>query len=60
MTITTKDRITRELARLRMEQLDCDPDELDRRTAVAHDRINGLLDLLDSEKTQSKVKIHVK
>jgi hypothetical protein len=49
MPITTKDRITRELARLRMEQLDGDPEQLPRRTEAAHRRINELLDLLDAE-----------
>lgn len=50
MTITTQEQITREVARLRMEQLDGDPDELPRKTEVAHGRINTLLDLLDSQK----------
>lgn len=49
MAITTKQQITRELARLRMEQMDGDPDQLLRRTEAAHHRINELLDLLDAE-----------
>lgn len=49
MAISTKEQITRELARLRMEKLDGDPAELPRRTEAAHHRINELLDLLDAE-----------
>lgn len=49
MTITTKEQIMRERARLRMEQLDGDPDQLSHKTEMAHDRINALLDLLDAE-----------
>lgn len=49
MAITTKEQISRRLARLRMELLDCDPAEVQWRIEAAHHRINELLDLLDIE-----------
>jgi len=49
MTTTTQERITRELARLRMEQSDGDPATLALKTEEAHSRINQLLDLLEAE-----------
>lgn len=49
MAISIKEQITREVARLRMEQLDGDPATLPRKTEKAHEQINKLLDLLDAE-----------
>lgn len=54
MTVTTKQKITRELARLRMWQQDGDSPELSRATELAHDEINRLLDQLDVERERSK------
>lgn len=47
MAASIKDQIFRELARLRMEQNDGDPETLASKTELAHEEINRLLDLLD-------------
>lgn len=49
MTISTKHQITRELARLRMWRDVASEEETNRETEVSHNRINALLDKLDSE-----------
>ena len=49
MALPLKEQITREVARLRMEQLDGDPAQLSQKTEKAHKRINDLLDSLDAE-----------
>jgi hypothetical protein len=55
MAITTQERITRELARLRMWQSVASPDELIAETKRVHDQINQLLDLLEAEAQSEKV-----
>lgn len=49
MAITTKEQITRELARLRMRQPDESPEAKARDIEETHSRINVLLDLLDTK-----------
>lgn len=46
MTSSVKEKIVRELARLRMQQQDGDPATLPHKTELAHDEINRLLDEL--------------
>lgn len=56
VSVSTEQKITRELARLRMWREDGDPAELLHVTEMAHDKINEFLDVLDQEHTtQSKV-----
>jgi hypothetical protein len=55
VAISTQEQITRVLARLRMEQQDCDPAELQHKTEMAHDEINSLLELLEHQQSQQKV-----
>lgn len=49
MPLTTKEQITRELARLRMRQPDESPEVKARDIEETHSRINVLLDLLDAK-----------
>jgi hypothetical protein len=57
MTVTTKEQIVRELARLRMRQPDESPEAKALDSERTHRRINALLDQLDTEKTQSQSKV---
>jgi hypothetical protein len=58
MTVTTKQQIVRELARLRIWRDVAAADEsardLDVETDAAHQRINNLLDQLDSERVYAQ------
>lgn len=49
MTVSTKEQITRELARLRMRREDESPEAKAMDTEQVHTRINMLLDQLDRE-----------
>lgn len=59
MASSTKDKILRELARLRMEQQDGDPNTLASKTELAHEEINRLLDQLEAEHSHSQRVPHV-
>lgn len=49
MAVTTKERIVRELARMRMRQPDESPEAKALDSERTHQRINVLLDKLDNE-----------